>query len=233
MGTQSADKVCIELLTLEDRNKRKIRLARCRGPGEADLLQLKNVRLRTVKFLKSDGRRPSLSGHPGSGLPGCKRFGEGPVSWRTFFYGHNGSRAIDVDDRDVEPLTFLEQLNIALHVGVGGREFDREDALHRLDGELGQRSTRHLLGWFHHNSGHAADTATRKTCRQIEHDFDGVARRQSVVDVSTKQPSHGCPPFGDFHIGAHRKFRGVARPKRHGFGPPRNQAEVTLALRIG
>jgi hypothetical protein len=63
--------VCIELLTLKDRNKRKIRLARCRGRGEAALLQLKNVRLRTAKFLKSDGRRLSLSGHPGSGA--CKQ----------------------------------------------------------------------------------------------------------------------------------------------------------------
>ena len=37
-------------------------------------------------------------------------------------------------------------------------------------------------------------------------------------------------PFGNFHIGAHCKFRGQARPWRHDLGPPPNQAEVTLAL---
>ena len=94
MGTQSADKVCIELLTLEDRNKRKIRLARCRGPGEADLLQLKNVRLRTVKFLKSDGRRPSLSGHPGSGLPGCK----GARNFRVWRRRRRSPRRVTISD---------------------------------------------------------------------------------------------------------------------------------------
>jgi hypothetical protein len=34
---------------------------------------------------------------------GCECFGESAVSWWTFFYGLDGSAAIDVDDRDVEP----------------------------------------------------------------------------------------------------------------------------------
>ena len=51
-------------------------------------------------------------------LPGCEGFGESAVSCRTFFYGQDRSAAIDVDDRDVEPLIFLEQLNIALCVRV-------------------------------------------------------------------------------------------------------------------
>jgi thiamine pyrophosphate-dependent acetolactate synthase large subunit-like protein len=67
---------------LKDRNKRKIRLARCRGRGEAALLQLKNVRLRTAKFLKSDGRRLSLSGHPGSGA--CKQVHRAPAKPNNF-----------------------------------------------------------------------------------------------------------------------------------------------------
>jgi hypothetical protein len=60
----------------------QIRLARCRGRGEAALLQLKNVRLRTAKFLKSDGRRLSLSGHPGSGA--CKQVHRAPAKPNNF-----------------------------------------------------------------------------------------------------------------------------------------------------
>ena len=67
--------------------------------------------------------------------------------------------------------------------------------------------------------GTLATPPPRKICWQIKYHFDGVARRQSVVDVSPKQPSHGDPPFGNFHI-EHTATSELDPAKL--FRPPRN-----------
>src|SRR5262249_50867975 len=136
-------------------------------------------------------------------LPDCKGFGEGAVPRQTLFYGQDGSAAIAVGDWDVEPGAFLEHLNITLLIRIGGRKLDYKNTIHRPGSNISERSTRLLLRSFHQYSRHAGHAATRKICREIKHHFDGVTGRQSVVDVSPKQPSHGDPSVGNFHVGAY------------------------------
>jgi hypothetical protein len=52
-------------------------------------------------------------------LPGSKGFGEDAVAGRTLFHSQDGTAAVGIDDRNVEPWAVFEELLVALHVGVG------------------------------------------------------------------------------------------------------------------
>ena len=67
-------------------------------------------------------------------LPGGEDFGKGAVPWRTLLQCQKSAAAIGVDDWNVQPLLFLEQSDIALHVGIDSRKFDRKNTFHCLDG---------------------------------------------------------------------------------------------------
>jgi hypothetical protein len=65
-------------------------------------------------------RSPSCQAATLPAGPGSKGLGEGVVAGRALLHRQDGTAAVGVDDRDVEPRTVLEQLHVALHVGVDG-----------------------------------------------------------------------------------------------------------------
>src|SRR5438445_3161507 len=86
------------------------------------------------------GERPSASEPTDSLLlPGLEGFLERTLAGRALFECQNGPPIVAVDDRNIEPATVLEQLHIALAIGIGRRQPDQEEADGDLDGEAGQR----------------------------------------------------------------------------------------------
>src|SRR5438309_1105735 len=83
---------------------------------------------------------------PASLPPGRERFREGALARGALFERQDGAAVVVVDDRDVEPGPLLEQLQIAVAVGVGGGQADQEEAVGDLDGEPGERHAARLLG---------------------------------------------------------------------------------------
>src|SRR6202034_4246512 len=91
--------------------------------------------------------------------PGGECIRESPIAGRAFFHGQDGAAAIVIDDRDIEPRLILEQLDIALHVGIDRGQADQEEAVGDLDRESGERNAAGLLGILHQNAGHIGNAA--------------------------------------------------------------------------
>ena len=123
---------------------------------------------------------------------------------------------------------FLQQLNVALHVGLDRRQPDQEEAGRHLHREAGQRHAAGLLGLLHQHAGHVLHAAGRRVRRQVEHDLDGVAGRQRRIGVAAQRPGHAHLALGNFDVGAHRKLGRPARRRRHHLGAPHRRAEQRL-----
>src|SRR5437660_12604551 len=84
--------------------------------------------------------------------PGLEDFVEGTLARIALLDRQNGAPAIVVDDRNIEPGPLLEQLQIALHVGVDRRQSHQEEAGRDLDGKTGKRRTARRLGLLHQDT---------------------------------------------------------------------------------
>ena len=164
--------------------------------------------------------------------PGAERFLEGAHAGRALLHRENGALAAGIDNRNVEPVALLQQLDIALHVDVDRRQADQEIAVGDLHREAGERHAARLLVLLHQHAGNVGDAAFGEIRRQREHDLDGVARRQRLVGIAAERPGHAHVALGNFHVGADREFGRQPRPRRHGLGAPERRADITLALRI-
>ena len=74
---------------------------------------------RSLRLAKRRSR--AACGCAGSGsflLPGLERIGEGALAGRAFFHREDGAAVVALDDREIEPGAFLEQLKIALLILV-------------------------------------------------------------------------------------------------------------------
>ncbi len=79
--------------------------------------------------------------------------------------------------------------------------------------EPGERHAARLLGLLHQDAGHVGDAAGRKVRRQLEHDLDGVARRQALVGVAAERPGHGELALRHLDVGADRELGRLARAR--------------------
>src|SRR3984885_5411488 len=164
--------------------------------------------------------------------PGGKGISESAIAGRTLFQCQNGTAAIVIDDRNIEPRPALEQLNIALQVGIDRGQADQEEAVGDFHGKARKRGAARLLGFFHQNAGHIGDAAAGKVGRQIEHDLDRMARRKRLVGITAQRPGDGHVLFGNFDIRADLEFRRKPGAGRYGFGAPNGGADELLALRV-
>src|SRR5271167_3764946 len=92
--------------------------------------------------------------------PGREGIGESAIAGRALLHGQDGAAAVVIHDGNVEPRLILEQLQIALDVGVDRRQPDQEETVGDLDRETGQRDAARLLGILHQNAGHVGNAAT-------------------------------------------------------------------------
>src|SRR5262249_14232024 len=129
--------------------------------------------------------------------PSLERLGKRPLAGRALFERQDGATIVVVDDGDVEPGAVLQQLHVALTVGVARRQADQEEAGGHLDGKAGERRAAALLGLLHQNAGHIRDTARGEILRQAEHDLDSMARRQVGIAVTAQRPRHGNAALRD------------------------------------
>src|SRR5258708_38517814 len=116
--------------------------------------------------------------------PGLEDLLEGALARIALLDRQNGAAAIVVDDRNIEPGPLLEQLQIALHVGIDRRQSHQEKSRRDLDGKAGKRRTARRLGLLHQNTRDIRDTAEREISRQVERQLDGVARRQRLIGIA-------------------------------------------------
>src|SRR5262249_14153923 len=85
-------------------------------------------------------------------LPGLEGFREDAVAGRAFLDRQDGAAVVVVNDRYVKPGALLEELQIAVLVGVGGGEADQEETGRDLDGEPRERDAARLLGLLHQDA---------------------------------------------------------------------------------
>src|SRR6516165_12260265 len=78
-------------------------------------------------------------------LPGRERIGKGALARRAFLQRKDRAPPIGVDDRDIEPRTLLEQLDVALLVGLDGGKPNQKEAVGHLDRQAGERRAARLL----------------------------------------------------------------------------------------
>src|SRR5580693_6881711 len=164
--------------------------------------------------------------------PSREGVGKGAVARRALFHRHDGAAAIGIDDGNVEPLLILEQLHIALPVGVDRGQADQEESVGDFDRQSRKRRAARLLGLLHQDARHIGDAAAGKIGRQVEHDLDGVACRQRLIGVAAQRPGYGHPPIRDFDIRAHRELRRQPGAGRNSLGTPDRRADKTFALRV-
>src|SRR4029077_6430835 len=94
-------------------------------------------------------------------FPGGEGLAEGAVAGRALLHRQDGAAAVGVDDRDIEPRSVLEQLHVALNVGVDRGKPYQEEAVGHLDGKSGERGAARLLGLLHQDAGYVGDAAAR------------------------------------------------------------------------
>jgi AAA ATPase domain len=162
--------------------------------------------LNVVDLVRSSSNRGGLM------FPCRESFGEGAVAARALLHRQDGAAAVGVDDRDVKPRTVLEQLHVALHVGVDGGKLYEEESIGHLDGESGKRGSKRLLGLFHQDAGDVGDAAAGEISRQVEHDLNDVAGTgsQSLVGIAAQRPGHGHSAFRDFPSSARTASPGAS-----------------------
>src|SRR4051812_15509698 len=110
--------------------------------------------------------------------PGRERVVERAFAGGALFDRDDGAALVDVDQGDVEPGTLLQELQVALAVGVDVGKADQKKAVGDLYREASQRGAARLLVGFHQDARHVADAAAGKVLRQDEGQFGGVAGRQ-------------------------------------------------------
>src|SRR4029077_2493474 len=106
--------------------------------------------------------------------PSAERFLEGAYTRRTLFHREDRALAAGIDHRNVEPVAFLQSLNIARHIDVDRRKADQEIAVGDLHRETGEGHTTRLLVLFHQHARHIADAAFGEIGRQREQYLDGM-----------------------------------------------------------
>src|SRR3954465_9961101 len=89
--------------------------------------------------------------------PGLEDFLEGALARIALLDRQNRAAAIVVDDRNIEPSPLLEQLQIALHVGIDRRQSHQEESGRDLDGKAGKRRTARCLGLLHQDAWNVRD----------------------------------------------------------------------------
>ena len=97
--------------------------------------------------------------------PRAKCFLEDARTRRAFFYRKNRALAAGVHDRDVEPVPLLQQLKIALLVGLDSRQADQEITVGDFHRQAGEWNTASLFALFHQHTRNVADSAFRKIRR--------------------------------------------------------------------
>src|SRR5262245_27459022 len=100
-------------------------------------------------------------------LPGLERVGEDLLAGRAFFQGQNGAAVVVVNHRDVEPAPFLEQLDVAVLVGLRVRQAYQIEAGRDLDREAGERDPARSLGLFHQEAGDVGEAPAGKSAGSL------------------------------------------------------------------
>src|SRR3954447_2565162 len=135
--------------------------------------------------------------------PGLEQFLEGALAGRALLDREDRAAAVVVDNRNVEPAAFLQELDVALHVGLDRGEPDQEEVGGHLRGGAAERRATRLLGLFHQHARHILNAAEREICRQVEGDLDGVARRLLyLIEIAVDEHRHRHAPFRDLDVAA-------------------------------
>src|SRR5215475_3799173 len=118
--------------------------------------------------------------------PHPERIIERAFARRALFDRDDGAALIGVDQRHIEPGTFLQELDVALTVGIDVRQSDQEEAIGDLDREARERCAARLLVGLHQDARYVADAAAGEVLRQDEGKLRGVARRQRRIRIAAE-----------------------------------------------
>src|SRR3954468_2396114 len=92
-------------------------------------------------------RHCSPAARIGSSLfPSRERISKDAFARRAFLKRQDGAAIVGIDHGNVEPRPLLEQLDIALAVGLDGGQSDQEEAVSDFDRQSCQRHAARLLG---------------------------------------------------------------------------------------
>src|SRR5262249_59830254 len=89
-----------------------------------------------------------------------------------------------------------------------------------------------LLGLLHQDAGNVRDAALREVRRQLEHDLDGMARRQVGVGITAERPSHRDAAFRYLHIGTDGEVLRLPGGRRYPLRTPTRRTDEALALLV-
>src|SRR5580700_3380122 len=103
--------------------------------------------------------------------PGGEGVVESAVARRAFFDRENGAAAVGVHNWNVKPFLILEQLHIALLVGVDRRQADEEKSVCYFHRKSCQRGATGLFRLFHQDAGYIGDASAGEVGGQVEHDL--------------------------------------------------------------
>src|SRR3954468_23891104 len=165
--------------------------------------------------------------------PQRERVVERAFAGGALFDRDDGAALVDVDQRDVEPGTLLQELHIAGAVGIDVGEAYQEETFGDLDGETGQRGAARLLVGLHQDARHVADAAAGEILRQDEGQFRGVARRQRRIGIAAERHRHLELAVGNLDVGAHGDIGLLVAARLDWFGAPDHRADILLTLWIG
>src|SRR6478752_1559434 len=110
--------------------------------------------------------------------PGREGLSESTFAGSALLHREDGATLVVVDHRHIEPGALLEELQVALAIGLHIRQADEEEPIGDLDREACQRRSARLLVLLHQHTRHIGDTTTIEIRRQRECQFGGVARRK-------------------------------------------------------
>src|ERR1051325_8951983 len=121
--------------------------------------------IRRASRLWIPGSRDARPGMTNSLPPGLEQILEGALARRALLDREDRAAAVVVDDRNVEPVALLQELDVALHIGLDRREPDEEEVGRHLGGGAAERRAARLLGLLHQHAGHVLDAAEREVRR--------------------------------------------------------------------
>src|SRR5580692_4837775 len=132
----------------------------------------------------SNAYRPPIGARISLLPPGGEDVAEGANARLPLLYRQNGAFAAAVVNGNIEPAFILEQLQIALPLGVDGSETYHEKSGGHFGGKPRERLAARLLGFLCQDSGDVGDAAATKVWRQGELDLDHMARRECLIAIA-------------------------------------------------
>src|SRR5215472_8873028 len=120
----------------------------------------------------------------------------------------DGAPAVVVDDREIEPGTLAQELQIGGAFGLGDRQGSDEIPGRDLDGKRVERNAAGIFLALHQDADDTEHRAVPAVGRQREHEIDRVTRRQPSIPITAQNAPqcHAAPGDRDlathYHVGS-------------------------------